>query len=224
VPYGASFETLCARLSPPGPEAWAACIALGASHDPRAIQVLARLAKSEDWRYRRVAIESLRLHPDARSLGDGIVDALSDCSAYVVRTACETVRALGLQEAHSRVVELCGVADSVTRQVAVEALGGLWQPWDFDAVLEIHLHDPEKKVRMAAAWTLAETVSTDTWRVLFSQWVSDPLPRHRVWACKLVQEFGRRVDVESLETLVHDGDGHVRKAAAHVIRMKTKTR
>lgn len=220
IPYGLSFEELCAQLSPPGPQAWAACIALGSCRDLKSIQVLAGLTESEDWRYRRISIEAIALHPDACSVADRVIAALGDSSPYVVRTACQTAATLGLREAHEKVIALLRDTAPYTRIVAVEALRSLWQPADFDAVFNLYLHDLQQDVRKAAAWILLDNVSRENWRILFLHWVSDPLPRHRVWACRLVVRFGEPADIELLEPLTRDRDGHVRKAVSRIINAR----
>jgi hypothetical protein len=48
---------------------------------------------------------------------------------------------------------------------------------------------------------------------MFKLFAADPTPRHRVWACELVDRYGGEAQRETLTSLLDDPDGHVRKAA-----------
>ena len=58
-----------------------------------------------------------------------------------------------------------------------------------------------------------ETFDTEHWRETFSERVKDSIPRHRIWACELLRNFGSKSDLAILPTLLQDNDGHVRHAA-----------
>jgi hypothetical protein len=68
----------------------------------------------------------------------------------VVRTACGTAAALGLQTAHSRVLQLLRHPESATRQAAIRALGSLWKLEDFAIVLAVFLAEPLQQHRVGA--------------------------------------------------------------------------
>ncbi len=53
VPYGASLADLRARAESSGPEAWAALIALSASAEPAALEVIVAATRSPDPHVRR---------------------------------------------------------------------------------------------------------------------------------------------------------------------------
>ncbi len=54
--------------------------------------------------------------------------------------------------------------------------------------------------------------------MLFEAWRVDPLARHRVWACELVEKFSDPAGAVALEALRADRDGHVRDAANRALR------
>lgn len=213
VPFSATVADLVSRLKPAGPAAWAAFVALGANPSQEALDVLRDVAANPDWRYRRCAIEAIALHPLGRSAEAVVCRALLDQSPYVVRTACNSASALGLSEAHDTILRLISSESAETREVALRALASLWHAEDFAPVFRIFQKDPKKSVRNRAAWTLIENVSPSTWRTLLNAWRNDPLPRHRSWACDLVERFGDEAARNNLLELLNDPDGHVRKAA-----------
>ena len=132
VPDWATVAELRQRLRPAGPEAWAACVALGRNSTPEALDVLVELANDPDWRYRRIAVEVIGAHSLATHCSAQVLGALRDPSPFVVRTACECAARLGLVEARNVIVELLRARSASTRQVAVESLALLWSDSDFD--------------------------------------------------------------------------------------------
>ena len=213
VPFSASVPELVSRLRPPGAGAWAAFAALGSNPTDDALGVLLQFCGDPDWRYRRVAIEALALHALGRSAALMVCQALGDRSPYVVRTACEAAASLGLAEAHAPVRRLLLSESGETREAAAAAIARLWLPEDFEPVMRLFREDPLKGVRRQAAWALATNASSATWRELVSTWRNDSLPRHRIWACELVERFGDEEARAGLGGLLTDANGHVRKAA-----------
>jgi HEAT repeat protein len=213
VPYDLTVPELTARLRPPGPQAWAACTALGFSDTEEALSVLLGLLTDPDWRYRRVAVEALGAHRLVRSIATQIVARLSDPSAYVVRTACQVVADLRLTEAHNLLRQLISSPEPRTREAAVAALSPIWLPDDFEPVFQLYQSEDDRAVRRAAAWCLAANASPSNWRRLFDAWLNDPVPRHRVWACELAAHFGDSTVEPDVRQLLSDENGHVRKAA-----------
>ena len=213
VPYEADIDSLRSQLTPPGPQAWAACIALGNHPSDEAFELLVELANSPDWSYRRAAIEAIGLHKRGKSAAELLRSHLSDSSEYVVRTSCDTIAKLGLHELHDSILSLLDSQSPSTRETALRALSVLWQPSDFDKVFSIFAHDPSGEVRKESAWTLNANVSEDNWNKLFGAWKGDSLARYRIWACELAERFADAKLGDELEKLLADRDGHVRKAA-----------
>jgi hypothetical protein len=185
VPYEAPLAELLATAQQPGPQAWAAIRALAAKPEAEALAALARLARSADPQVRRSAIEALGLHLSGRAASEVIGQALQESDPLTVRAAIDAATRLGLDSAHERVLGLINTSDPATRLAALRALEALWQPQDFEAVFERYRRDPSDAVRKQAAWTLRRNVGAEHWAQLFATWSSDPLPRHRVWACQL---------------------------------------
>lgn len=213
IPYDVGVPELVGRIRPPGPVAWAACIALGHAGTPESLTILLDLLTDSDWCYRRIALQSLSVHALARSAAPQILACLSDPSPWVVRTACRTIGQLRLAEAHDIVRGLLACSDGTVREMAVFALSSIWQPTDFNLVLELFHTDHSKAVRGEAAECLTANVSEDNWRGLVAIWLRDSLPRHRVWACQCIARFGDAADRQWLLPSLADPDGHVRKAA-----------
>src|SRR5438270_10447029 len=95
VPYGADVNLLRSQLAPPGPQAWAAILALGHHPGREAFDTLVELTASPDWSYRRAAVEAIALHELGKSAVEPIRALLSDPSPYVARAACEAAAQLG---------------------------------------------------------------------------------------------------------------------------------
>lgn len=204
-------------LSIPGPSAWAACKALGRQQDTESLAIIIGLMHSSDWRYRRCAVAAVASHSLGITAADEILALLKDSSPYVVRQACLTVADLHLDKGHTAVLQLTTSADPATRQVALIALSKIWEPSDFAYVLDRYLHESNGTIKREAAWILHKHRSADTWQVLFKLWLTDDLPRHRIWATQLAGEFGPASIKSALEVLLTDKDGHVRQAAKRAI-------
>ena len=154
VPYFASFEDLRTDLASAGPQAWAAFVALGHVPTRNALELLIELANSDDWRYRRAAIEALTFHPFGREAADVVQAGLHDASAFVVQTACQVSGRLQLEQCHAELVELLGAKAAATRIAALEEL---WQPADPERVLSMATHDASEDVRRTWAGPSEQT-------------------------------------------------------------------
>lgn len=217
IPHDTEVVHLRHMVKTPGPQAWAACMALGYKNDAAAFEVLEELAASNDWRCRRISIEAMAFHHLAMSKGDLFCKCLEDPSPYVVRTACKTVAQLGLDCAHNDLRRLVHANDALTRSAALRALRKLWKQSDFDLVFEVLQGDSSKEARSEAAWTLRENADGDNWERLFELWRTDPLHRHRIWACELANKFGDKNHTATLRIMLEDSDGHVRAASSRAL-------
>ncbi|MBN1917476.1 MAG: HEAT repeat domain-containing protein [Verrucomicrobia bacterium] len=207
------MQEIKARLASPGREAWAALVALGHLSSNEATELLRETATHPDWRYRRLAMVAMGDHPRTTDLGLMIMRALDDPSPHVVRAACEAAARLSLSATHDKVLRLLASGDKETRLAALTGLSELWEPTDFFMVLHVFRADREERIRREAAWVLCTNADATTWERLFSEWRHDPLPRHRVWACRLTARLGAPKHVAALEVFFNDRDRHVRKAA-----------
>ena len=195
---------------------------LKSREDAEALKALAAAAKSTDQFLRRSAVEVIGLHPRGRELQSIILDALTDMSGYVVRTACDVVERCELAEAHDRVRALLTDASEATRQRAVRTLGSIWVDEDFPLIFRIYSNDSEIDVRREAAWVLRQRATSANWQPLFDAFRLDELARHRLWACELAEAFSGAEILPMLSELASDVDGHVRKAASRAVQAISK--
>jgi hypothetical protein len=138
---------------------------------------------------------------------------LKDTSPYVVRTACETLAKIKLDELHDDLIDLLKSRNPAIRQSAVKALNKIWRVTSFDEVFDLFLADKVVKVKNEAAWTLRTHATNENWLKLFEAWWQDSVIRHRKWACELALMFDVHQVEKELQELSRDTDGHVRKAA-----------
>jgi HEAT repeat protein len=171
------------------------------------------LARSPDPYLRRAGLEAIGDHPSGRDASDVVLNLLHDRTGFVVRTACDVAGVLGLTGGHDRILELAGADEEATRLSALSALERLWVPPDFEKVFARYVHDRSDDVRKRAAWTINRNVRPEHWKRVFELWASDRLARHRVWACSIAERFGDRTALATLNALLSDLDGHVRRAA-----------
>ncbi|HYV36683.1 MAG TPA: HEAT repeat domain-containing protein [Gemmataceae bacterium] len=217
IPYDASVADVRSTVEEPGPKAWAAIRALADKPDPEALTTLVQLTHSSDPHLRRSAVEALGIHYSGQSASEVVCHLLHDRVSFVARAAVDTAAKLQLTAAHGQVVCLVKAAEDSTKLAALRALESLWKSSDFELVFDLYLHDPSKEVRKQAAWTLQKNVGADHWEHLFSAWSTDPLPRHRVWACQVAEMFGSATIIPALHVLCADQDGHVRGAASQAV-------
>lgn len=208
---------LLSQLLVAGPSAWAAFRQLAARGDEASLRVLCEQAQAPDWRYRRVAIEALASHALVSRARQVIVVALGDASPYVARTACEAVGRLAIPQARPGISALARDPDSATREAALRAWAAVWRPEDFEPVYQIYAQDKVEQVRREAAGLLRQHADAASWQRLFAAWSMAPFGRHRVWACELAARFGVAAAEAALRELLHDKDGHVRKAASRAL-------
>lgn len=218
VPYEASLEELARLLRRPAPERWVAFVALAHRPGEAALALLREEATSEDPHVRRIALEAIGVHPQGRRLREMVCAGLEDEAPFVIRTACRAAARLELCEAQDALIRLVQIADDATRVAALQALRHLRAESAFGPALGLFDSAASDTVRKEAAWTLRALASPHTWRGLFEMWRSDPLPRHRVWACELAEEHRAADKLPELRGLRDDPDGHVRKRATCAIR------
>ena len=91
----------------------------------------------------------------------------------------------------------------------------LWRDDDLDAVLASMTDDPNDVVRKQAAWVLSHHAPVGS--RLIQRWRVSALSRDRVWVCDFLAQSSIPDRSAILETLLHDPDGHVRKAARRAL-------
>jgi HEAT repeat protein len=215
VPYGAATGALIAMTKNADDSTrWAAFVALAHDPSPQAYLALCAAAQNADARVRRMALESLGGRSSDEPSVELVQSLLDDPWAPVVRTACQVAAKRGMQELHDSILALVRARDPATRETALEVLRVLWHPQDHAVVFDVFREESSPRLRKAAGWTLRSHATLENWRELFDAWRIDEVHRHRIWACELMAEFGAREDVDSIQSLAHDADGHVRRAAA----------
>jgi HEAT repeat protein len=219
IPYDEPIGVLRSRVRASGSKAGAAIYALARNPKPEAFAILVDLTRSPDPYLRRAALEGIGAHQSGRDAADIVLRMLNDSHGFVVRTACDVAAVLGLAGAHDRILELVSGNNEATQLSALRALESLWVPADFETVFARYSSDRSDDVRKQAAWTLNKNVGSQHWMRVFASWATDPLPRHRAWACSLAERFGDRAVLAKLNALRSDLDGHVRSAAERAARV-----
>lgn len=151
IPYNASMANLRDMVAISSPEAWSAIRALAHRPEPQALALLVELSHSSDWRFRRSAVEAIGIHQFGQSASEVVSHLLCDPVAFVIRSAVEAAENLGLKVTHDPILRLVDAPEANTRITALHALESLWQPNDFEKVIEHYLNDPSETVRKQAA-------------------------------------------------------------------------
>lgn len=178
--------------------------------------LIAALTDRDPFR-RRSALEALAKSPRDLEIEEHVLRALHDSSGYVVRTATEIAGRWGLAAAAERLRSLARDRDPMTRRASLEALRTIGSDEDLGMVLALFAGDPSREVRNAAAWAVAALATNGNWRQASAALLVDPMPRHRIFGCDLVERFGDDSDRMALRFLLDDPDGHVRKAAERLL-------
>jgi hypothetical protein len=186
VPYGRPASELQSLITGGAPERWAAVVALAESTDPTAPSCLADLSSSRDEHVRRFVVQWIGRIARRPELDHVVLGRLLDTSGPVVRTAAQVVWIFGMREARGRVIGLLKAASPATRGEALRTLEKIWHEDDFATVLALFREDSSRQVRRMGGWTLRATRTAARAKDLFELWRSDPLARHRTWACEIV--------------------------------------
>lgn len=189
VPYGAPLSRLAEIVKSPGPGAWAAFVAIAYDESREALDLLVKLTRDDDATIRRAAVEAIRYHRDGASAGGRAAELALDDNKTVALAAAETASYLKLQKIHGQILILLKSNDPTIRERAVRMFEKIWIDGDFEVLLEMLKSDRSDAVRKESAMILFARVDADHWRSLFDIFVSDRVPRHRVFACELVARF-----------------------------------
>ena len=214
IAYGSSTEALLDVIDRGGEPRAAAFAALCDKGDPEALRTILEYSESNDWRLRRLAAEHLGHWGSNSSALSALRElAAGDESEFVVRSALDQLGQFGDLESQSLVLSLALDSSEETQLVALRALERLGSSAHFEPIFALFGDTQTDRARKQTGWLLRAIADSETWPVLFSAFESDPLHRHRVWACDLAAEFGTPADLRLLALLLEDRDGHVRKAA-----------
>lgn len=216
VPYGLPIDVLVETANGPAPARWPAFYAVGRLGTEPALQFIRGSAYHRDGDVRRTAVEVLGRLPRSEPNDLLLWRALRDSSGPVVRTACDIAGARRWEEARETLRDLARTSDMQTRIAAVQALAKIGNHADVD-VAEALMTAGDLHARKEGAFASRSLASSDSWRRLADAWLSDAIPRHRLWAAQLFGEFGVKPDVLALQQLAADHDGHVREAARQAV-------
>lgn len=200
----------------PAEKRWAALLALGTKPEPEAFDALLRVLQDEDWKMRRFALDAVLRHPRVAEARHEVIRLLFDQDDEVRQKACRVCAELRWADAHEGITTLLRADNPDVRDTAANALSLLWQEDDFARLFQLYRADTRRAVRLAAAKTLRDRVSSQHWRCLFTFWAHDREVRHRMWACDLLGRFGGRAYLPRLEPLLDDRNSNVRIAAREI--------
>ena len=217
VPYGNSVEKLREIIDTNKTMRWAAIYALAAHSGADSFPLIKSYVSSSDWCVRRAMISALAIRQYDEGIGSIVNEALADSSEYIVRAACKVISACGIKSARDGIARLLDSKSDQTRIAAYEALESIWLPEDFSLMFKAFQSERSDEARKAAAFILFNKATASEWRALFDIWKSDPVNRHRKWACDLACGFGSKAMLSEIKTLANDVDGHVRMAATRAI-------
>lgn len=209
-----SFDDLAQASSGAPPGCWAAIKSLGHSGDTRAEMALLALARGGDAHKRRAALEALAVRCRSEEFITLVERSLRDGEGAIKRTACDAAVTAGLGRLAGALESLLNDPEHETVISSCNALGRLGSRASFARLSRLFSVANDDGVRKAAGFALHSLVSPDTVKSAYDLFVSDPLPRHRQWACELSGRLSRSEEIiRDLEKLSIDPDGHVRDAA-----------
>src|SRR2546423_1246017 len=211
IPQDAALDDLAEMVRQDPPLCWLAFRALAEHSDPRAVDVLTKESGNPDQFRRRAAVEALGQNTHGGAARGQVRASLGDSSPFVVIAALEASARLGDQNSHDAIRKLLSSKHGAIRREALQALGVLWRDDDLDDVLATMTNDPNNEVRKEAAWVLSRHAPVDP--RLIERWRVSTLPRDRVWVCDFLARSSIPDRIAILQSLLHDPDGHVRKAA-----------
>lgn len=211
IPYEADLLTLARMLDGETPAPWLALTALAARDDDAALNLIIQQSRSVDPQRRRAAVEAISTSPIGTQALDIVRNALDDPSPMVVDVAIKAIGRLHDEPSRPRLRALLRDRNPSYRGNALIALRDMWSDADFRAVLEIAKADRDERNRKLASFLVRD--HPVEWRPLVTLWRDSVLPRERVWACELIGEQGDATDINLLELLRKDSNGHVRQSA-----------
>lgn len=218
VPYEKTTEELRIILSEGMTQFLPACLALSGKGTKESLEILREQLFSSDWCKRRATVEAIAYHPQGSCLSNDLMKMLSDKSNYVVDSVCTTLSRLKIYEAHDKIIELLKSKDDRIRKAAVSCLAEIYLDTDINILVEMYLTDKSKEVKDEAAWSLMKICHSTNWKEVYKILRTGFFPRHRLWACELIEKYGDESYIEDLKVMLGDKDGHVKNKANKVLQ------
>jgi HEAT repeat protein len=213
VPYEKDISELKSMLKEDLPYYSVACIALAHKSNIDSLNLLAECLSNKDWCRRRMAIEALACHPMGYLQSDKLINLLNDKSRYVIKATLEAIIVHSINKARDKVLDLIKSSDEEIRKEAIACLHSIGSEVDTKQIIELFIKERSKLVRDEAAWFIRQKSDNNTWSISVGLLKESNLARHRVWACELIGIYGDKEDIQLLNQLKNDKDGHVKKAA-----------
>lgn len=212
VPYGEPLATLAEKIKNPGPEAWAAFVAIGFDESPGALDLLLSMTRADDASLRRAAVVAMRYHREGLRANARVLELAEGDEKSVSIAATETAAYFKLRSVRGSALELLKSPDADIRERAAAIFEKVWVDEDFDIFMIVLESDPSEPVRNVAARVLAAHGSAENWRRIFDIFKKSTNAQHRVWACELAGRFAPGEAREILGPFRADPNGHVRGA------------
>lgn len=218
---GESLEALLHTVALGPPKSWPALQAIAGRNGDDVSNSVRSLLAAPDPYIRRYLVDSLRQAGNVPSFVEEIHALLFDDNAYVVSAACDALGGALHSRSVERIRELLCSQDSGIVLAAIGALQALRATHVFPDLLELYDQKKLRDLTFVLAEALVELTDESNWRELFKRLARDSAPRARTLACLLMERYGAKAELEILQPLVKDSDGHVRKAAARALKRCT---
>ncbi len=213
VPYEKDISELKDMLKEEMPYYSVACIALAYKSSIDSLNSLVEYLSNNDWCIRRMAIEALGYHSMGYLQADNLIKFLSDKSSYVIKATLEVIKVHSVNKARGKVLDLIKTGDEEIRKEAIACLLSISSEEDIKQIIQLFIKERSKLVKDEAACFIRQKLDNNNWSISVRLLKESNLARHRVWACELIGIYGDKKDIELLNQLKNDKDGHVRKAA-----------
>lgn len=218
APYEASVNELLQIIDDAKPgERWAASYALSKKDVILPKDIIDHLFSSSDVDTKRSVVNMIGNHKFGIEYKSIVLDALIDKNEVLRRTACGAARELKLLEANDAIISMLKSPSLAAKTDALRALEIVWREDNFDIIFDVYSSETDIELTKRAAWVLYCNANKSNWRKMFDYWKIDNINRHRLWSCKIAGKYGSLENIDDLNTLCNDKDGHVRKAAKNAI-------
>lgn len=211
IPYDKSVEELVQLTKDKPPVCWNAYMALAYKNSDEAIHALEVLLTNADWTHTRSAIEAIGNNVNGIQLENRLFGFLDNSNKFIVTATIKALSKIKSIKAHDKIKTLMNFENAEIRQAAIEGLSSIWQPTDFDFLLDLDKHTNNETIRKSIGFVLAEHVDKSNWRKFFDRFWKDSVIRHREWSLHFAYEFSN--DKTLIELFTKDKDGHIRKKA-----------
>ena len=167
IPHDKSIEELILLTKEKPPVCWNAYTALAYNKSDTSLDALNSLLTNSDWTHIRSAIEAIGNNINGIKLEDILIEFLNSNNKFIVTA---TIKALSNQKSvksHDKIKALIHFDNLEIKQAAIEGLSNIWQPSDFDILLDLDKHTGNENVRKTIGFVLAEHVDKNNWKTFY---------------------------------------------------------